>query len=80
MTEPLSMGVDTYNAMKKVVKFNSRFVQNELGEQNLLEISKLALERIEAGLDIVPMPKGEEMVDHAKKTAVMVHGSPRFRP
>jgi hypothetical protein len=65
-TEPLPMGVETYNSMKKVVKFNSRFGQNGLGEQNLLEVSKLGLERMDAkewrlpeGMDVVPMP--EEM-------------------
>jgi hypothetical protein len=65
-TEPLPMGVETYNSMKKVVKFNARFGQNGLGEQNLLEVSKLGLERMDAkewrlpeGMDVVPMP--EEM-------------------
>jgi len=62
-TEPLAMGVDTFNAMKKVVKFNSRFAQNSLGEQNLLQVSRAGLERVETarcsvveGVDLVPMP------------------------
>jgi Eukaryotic-type carbonic anhydrase len=46
-TEPLSMAVDTYNALKDVVNFNSRFMQNSLGEQNLLSLSREALDRIE---------------------------------
>lgn len=36
--DPLEIGVADYNAIKKVVKFNSRFIQNSLGGQNMLEI------------------------------------------
>jgi carbonic anhydrase len=38
-TEPLPLSVKTYNAVKHVIKFNSRYTQNALGEDNLLEIS-----------------------------------------
>jgi carbonic anhydrase len=38
-TEPLPLNVQTYNAVKKVLKFNARYTQNYLGQQNLLEIA-----------------------------------------
>ncbi|KAF2453898.1 alpha carbonic anhydrase [Lineolata rhizophorae] len=34
--EPLPIDVATYNALKSVIKFNSRFTQNKLGNGNLL--------------------------------------------
>ena len=39
-TTQMAIDVDTYNAMKKVVKFNARYTQNGLGQANLLELSK----------------------------------------
>ncbi|KAJ8110822.1 hypothetical protein OPT61_g6426 [Boeremia exigua] len=36
--EPLNVGVEDFNAIKKIVKFNSRFIQNSLGEENILEV------------------------------------------
>ncbi|KAL0569812.1 hypothetical protein V5O48_012157 [Marasmius crinis-equi] len=39
MEEPLPLNVKTYNALKSVIKFNSRFVQNELGKNNVLTIA-----------------------------------------
>ncbi|XPS71429.1 hypothetical protein M3J07_003612 [Ascochyta lentis] len=36
--DPLNVGVADYNAIKKIVKFNSRFIQNTLGGENILEI------------------------------------------
>ncbi|KAI9676280.1 MAG: hypothetical protein M1829_003109 [Trizodia sp. TS-e1964] len=35
-TRPLRINVDTYNRLKSVVKFNSRYTQNTLGSENLL--------------------------------------------
>jgi carbonic anhydrase len=43
-TEPLPLNVQTYNAVKKVVKFNSRYTQNSLGKGNLLEVSATTLQ------------------------------------
>lgn len=43
-TEPLPLNVQTYNAVKKVVKFNSRFTQNTLGHDNLLEVAATELQ------------------------------------
>lgn len=37
-TEPLKLNVQTYNAVKKVVKFNARYTQNNLGSPNLLQV------------------------------------------
>ncbi|KAL8764992.1 MAG: hypothetical protein Q9209_007776 [Squamulea sp. 1 TL-2023] len=34
--EPLPVGVESYKKMKRVVKFNSRFTQGELGAPNML--------------------------------------------
>ncbi|KAK1230819.1 hypothetical protein PQX77_006091 [Marasmius sp. AFHP31] len=37
--EPFTVDVKTYNAMKKVMKFNARYTQNVLGRDNLLELA-----------------------------------------
>lgn len=36
--DPLEVGVEDFNAIKKIVKFNSRFIQNTLGGENILAI------------------------------------------
>ena len=36
---PLPLDVRTYNAFKRIMKFNSRFTQNTLGLPNLLDIA-----------------------------------------
>lgn len=36
--DPLPVSVADYNAIKSIVKFNSRFIQNTLGGENILEI------------------------------------------
>ncbi|EZF30621.1 hypothetical protein H109_03956 [Trichophyton interdigitale MR816] len=36
---PLSLDVVTFNAVKKVVKYNARYTQNSLGRVNLLEVA-----------------------------------------
>ncbi|OGE51061.1 hypothetical protein PENARI_c014G05933 [Penicillium arizonense] len=38
-TEPLPLNVQSYNAVKKVLKFNARYTQNALGQDNLLEVA-----------------------------------------
>ncbi|KAL0063190.1 hypothetical protein AAF712_009888 [Marasmius tenuissimus] len=38
LKEPFSLNVKTYNAMKKIMKFNSRYTQNAPGRENLLEL------------------------------------------
>jgi hypothetical protein len=38
-TTPLPLNVATYNSMKAVMGFNSRFAQNAPGEENLLSLS-----------------------------------------
>ncbi|CAA9965531.1 Cah Carbonic anhydrase [Pyrenophora teres f. maculata] len=40
--DPLDISVADYNAIKKIVKFNSRFIQNKLGYPNLLEVGTLS--------------------------------------
>lgn len=36
--DPLDVAVADYNAIKNIVKFNSRFIQNTLGGDNMLTI------------------------------------------
>ncbi|KAL1796356.1 hypothetical protein ACET3X_004896 [Alternaria dauci] len=36
--EPLPVNVSDFNAIKKIIKFNSRFIQNTLGGENILAI------------------------------------------
>ncbi|KAF8470784.1 alpha carbonic anhydrase [Kalaharituber pfeilii] len=36
LSEPQYVSVETYNLLKKIIKFNSRYTQNKLGEGNLL--------------------------------------------
>lgn len=36
--EPLPLNVKTFNAIKSVVRFNSRYTQNSLGKENLLAL------------------------------------------
>ncbi|KAH8726808.1 alpha carbonic anhydrase [Phaeosphaeriaceae sp. PMI808] len=40
--DPLNISVADFNAIKKVVKFNSRFIQNSLGVANMLEVGNRA--------------------------------------
>ncbi|KAF2192248.1 carbonic anhydrase [Zopfia rhizophila CBS 207.26] len=40
--EPLQIDVDTFNEMKSIVKFNSRYTQNVLGEENLIAVGNVA--------------------------------------
>lgn len=37
-SKPLPLSVQSYNALKKVIKFNSRYTQNSPGKGNLLEV------------------------------------------
>ncbi|XTI84126.1 carbonic anhydrase [Cenococcum geophilum] len=46
--KPLPLNVATFNAIKSVVKFNSRFTQNELGEPNLLVVAANKLKNVTA--------------------------------
>ncbi|KAL0636743.1 hypothetical protein Q9L58_004225 [Maublancomyces gigas] len=41
--EPLPLNVKTFNAIKSIVKFNSRYTQNSLGEENLVGVASTAL-------------------------------------
>jgi carbonic anhydrase len=36
--DPLQIGAADFNAIKKIVKFNSRFIQNTLGGENMLAV------------------------------------------
>jgi carbonic anhydrase len=40
--EPLAVSVADFNAIKKIVKFNSRFIQNTLGEANMLDVGAVS--------------------------------------
>ncbi|KAJ7115340.1 alpha carbonic anhydrase [Mycena epipterygia] len=39
MEEPLALDVKTYNKLKAVIKFNARYSQNKLGEDNFLAVA-----------------------------------------
>jgi len=41
--EPLPVDVHTYLALKNVVKFNSRYSQNTLGQENLLQVTSVSI-------------------------------------
>jgi hypothetical protein len=40
--DPLDISVADFNSIKSVVKFNSRYIQNSLGDVNMLEVGNLA--------------------------------------
>jgi len=40
--DPLDISVADFNAIKSVVKFNARFIQNTLGGMNILEVGALS--------------------------------------
>jgi hypothetical protein len=40
--DPLDISVVDFNSIKSVVKFNARYIQNELGQVNMLEVGNLA--------------------------------------
>jgi Eukaryotic-type carbonic anhydrase len=52
--QPLPINPASFNAMKKVLKFNSRFTQGTLGEPNLIE---KALKGDQEGIIGEPAPK-----------------------
>lgn len=41
--EPLPLNVKTFNAIKSVVRFNSRYTQNSLGKENLIGVGSTGL-------------------------------------
>jgi carbonic anhydrase len=54
--EPLPLDVKTYNRIKSVVKFNSRYTQNKLDQDNLVLVGATAL----AGADGAPPQNGTQ--------------------
>jgi hypothetical protein len=40
--DPLDISVADFNAIKSIVKFNARYIQNNLGTMNMLEVGNLA--------------------------------------
>ncbi|KAF2856873.1 carbonic anhydrase [Plenodomus tracheiphilus IPT5] len=40
--DPLDISVADFNSIKSVVKFNARYIQNQLGEVNMLEVGNVA--------------------------------------
>lgn len=40
--QPLAVSVADYTAIKKIVKFNSRFIQNTLGQDNMLQVGAVS--------------------------------------
>jgi len=48
--EPMRLDVSTYLALKKVMKFNSRYTQNTPGESNLLEVASSQVVAAKCGM------------------------------
>ncbi|KAG7086717.1 hypothetical protein E1B28_002653 [Marasmius oreades] len=77
MEKPLPLDVKTFNSLKSVMKFNSRFVQNELGKPNVLEVASEAAAKVQcAGPGDKTEVKVDMKADHAgpgdKKTEAKV--------
>lgn len=53
--QALPLDVKTYNAIKSVVKFNSRYTQNALGENNLVGVGAAALEAANSTASAAPI-------------------------
>ncbi|KAF8250403.1 carbonic anhydrase [Wilcoxina mikolae CBS 423.85] len=47
--QPMPVDVETFNKIKKVVRFNSRYTQNNAGEENVLEQGCRAVENARGG-------------------------------
>ncbi|KAJ7623026.1 alpha carbonic anhydrase [Mycena polygramma] len=71
MEEPLPLNVKTYNALKAVIKFNARYSQNKLGDDNLLAVSTNLAAKVDgcsqstAGSKMVTVSM-EKVVQHCK--------------
>lgn len=58
LAKPRPLYVETYNAVKRVLKFNSRYVQNAPGKVNLLEMAR-RIASTSTGLELVQQDSGE---------------------
>ncbi|KAF6843355.1 carbonic anhydrase [Colletotrichum musicola] len=54
---PINLDIATYKKTKSIMKFNSRYTQNNPGEMNLLENAMVSLEKIVAEQDPAPAPE-----------------------
>ncbi|KAJ7618423.1 alpha carbonic anhydrase [Roridomyces roridus] len=67
LEKPLALNVQTYNTLKSVIRFNSRYTQNHLGQDNLLASSAKVAAKEDgcmhstAGMQMVSM---EKVVNH----------------
>ncbi|KAF2032191.1 carbonic anhydrase [Setomelanomma holmii] len=64
--DPLDISVTDFNAIKSVVKFNARYIQNTLGQVNMLEVGNLA----GTAQAMKPAPKAEAGGAKANGTVV----------
>ncbi|KAJ7166693.1 alpha carbonic anhydrase, partial [Mycena filopes] len=66
MEEPMALDVKTYNALKKVIKFNARYSQNKLGESNLLAVATDLAQKHDGCMQSTPGSKieVEQAVSH----------------
>lgn len=62
--DPLDISVADFNSIKKVVKFNSRYIQNSLGQANLVEVGQKA-----GTAQAFPVPKKEATAAKPNGTA-----------
>ncbi|KAF2786261.1 carbonic anhydrase [Melanomma pulvis-pyrius CBS 109.77] len=78
--QPLAIDVNTFNEIKSIVKFNSRYSQNSLGEENLVAVAGVAgtaqqfnapvAEQPAAAAEAAPVTKGQTI------TITELHGKP----
>jgi len=73
--DPLDISVADFNSIKSVVKFNSRFIQNSLGQANMLEVGMKAGT---AEAFAVPAPPAAGGNKTTEANAVMTPGT-KFR-
>lgn len=85
--DPLNISAADYNSIKKVVKFNSRFIQNSLGQANMLDVGARSgtpnASKPVAAREAAPAPGTEFLVTEieGKPTsipAVVVKRTPKY--
>jgi carbonic anhydrase len=70
MESPMNLNVKTFNALKSVIKFNSRYSQNTLGATNLIQVGAQS-----AQLNCNAAPGTETSPSHARSLVARTWGS-----
>lgn len=80
--EPLDIDVNTFNEIKSIVKFNSRYSQNALGEENLVLVGSVSgtVEQFSAPEPVAEAPVADAVPAPVTKgqtiTITELHGKP----